>query len=62
MRGYTIAYRQRYRLGEVPKWVIHLENGTAYIDTEHGRYWLKPGDTILYDADWTPIDVERVKP
>lgn len=59
LKGYTIAHRQRYRLGEVPKWVIHLENGTAYIDTEHGRYWLRPGYTILYDVNWTPIDVER---
>jgi hypothetical protein len=58
-------HHQIYRLGEVPKWVMTTEGGASYIDTENGRYWLKPGDTIVYGLDWTPIDVIRkgvVKP
>ena len=54
-----VVYRQEYRLDGLPKWVFNNECGAAWIDTQHGRYWLKPGDVILYDAAWNPIDVER---
>lgn len=56
-----VAYVQIYRFGELPKWVFNNEGGAAWIDTMHGRYWLKPGDAILYNAEWQPIDVVRPK-
>ncbi len=56
-----VAYVQTYRIGELPKWVVINEGGAAYIDTMHGRYWLKPNDAILYNNDWQAIDIVREK-
>lgn len=47
-----------YRLGELPVSVItYAEGAGGYIDTEHGRYHLCPGDRVIYDDDWNPIRV-----
>lgn len=55
-----VAYQSRYRLGELPQWVVCLEDGTAYVDTLLlGRVQLFSGDYVTYDAEWRPIGVIR---
>lgn len=50
----------RYRLGELPLYVISTEDGRAYVDVlSLGRVELFSGDYVQYDDAWRVTGVVR---